>query len=53
MGCSSTPTHLREQVACKTMVIKYCLTNEMLADLLTKGLTEAVELDSDTNAYTT
>jgi hypothetical protein len=33
--------HLHEQVACKTVVIKYCSTNKMPADLLTKGLTEA------------
>jgi hypothetical protein len=32
--------HLHEQVARKTMVIKYCSTNKMPADLLTKGLTE-------------
>jgi hypothetical protein len=33
--------HLCEQVAWKTVIVKYCLTKEMLADLLTKGLTEA------------
>lgn len=33
--------HLREQVARKTVIVKYCSTNEMPADLLTKGLTKA------------
>jgi hypothetical protein len=33
--------HLCEQVARKTVVIKYCSTDEMPADLLTKGLTQA------------
>jgi hypothetical protein len=32
--------HLHKQVACKTIVIKYCSTNGMAADLLTKGLTQ-------------
>jgi hypothetical protein len=37
--------HLCEQVACKVIVIKYCPTDEMLADMLTKGLT-SVKLTS-------
>jgi hypothetical protein len=33
--------HLCKQVAQKTVIVKYCSTKEMPADLLTKGLTKA------------
>ena len=31
--------YIREKVLDKTIDIQYCLTNEMVADVLTKGLT--------------